>query len=178
MNPVIPQRGQQPWDSVRMKICQRQKELQSPEQQWLKIICIMLHQNISNICANRWLLDKILSNSQIWREISNKKLNYHLFCFSFGLTRFLCRENVVMLFQKWLNITGMPWATLLTTRTPRIPWDWRQERARNLANRSVVAHSDGSNMFASYTAKSQRVTQTRNNNNVGNLSACVCLIRH
>lgn len=60
-----------------------------------------------------------------------------------------------------------------------ILWDWRQGKARNLANRSAVAVAvAGSNMFASYTAKTHRVTQTRDNNNVGNLSACVCLIRH
>lgn len=34
-----------------------------------------------------------------------------------------------------------------------------------------------SDMFAIYTAKTHRVTQSCNdNNNVGNLSACVCLL--
>lgn len=36
-----------------------------------------------------------------------------------------------------------------------------------------------SETFPSYTAKTHRMTQTCNdNNNVVNLSACVCLIRH
>lgn len=73
----------------------------------------------------------------------------------------------------------MPRATLLTTRTPTILWDWRQEKGRILAAQRAVAHSHGSNMFASYTAKTNQLTQTRSNNNYyfGTPSACICLIR-
>lgn len=91
-----------------------------------------------------------------------------------------------MLFQKWLNSTGMPWATLLTTQTPMILQDWRQEKSektgkagRTEALLDTRRAPKSSETFPSYTAKTHRLTQTCNDdNNVVSLSACVCLIRH
>lgn len=114
------------------------------------------------MCANGWLFNKILSNSQIWREISNKKLNYHLFCFHSSPMIPLQGEwwNAVMLFQKWLNIKGLPRATLLTTKTPMMLSDWGREKAKSLANLAEREHCctlpcllKSSNMFESYAAK-------------------------
>lgn len=46
-----------------------------------------------------------------------------------------------MLFQKGLNVAGMPRATWLTTRTPVILGDRRQESARHLGKTGALVHS-------------------------------------
>lgn len=153
-----------------MKTCQRQKELQSPQQRWLKIISIMLHQNIFNICANRWLLDKILSNSQ---EI---KLSSVLFS---------VRSNKIPLQGECCNAL------------PKMIKHYRYAMSHVVNNQnnydSVGLEAGESQKFGrqarrctllwlQYVCKlycqNTSSDSNTNNNNVGNLSACVCLIRH
>ena len=114
-----------------------------------------------------------MSNSQICREISNKKLNYHLFCFSFTLTRFLCRENALPKMIKHYRYAMSDVVNKQNTydsvrlEAGESQKFGKQERCCNLSWLQYVCKLYWQNTSS----------QTRNHYMLGIL-ACVCVIRH